>query len=113
MVRITFDPRATSYKEILEVFFVIQDPTTLNRQGNDVGTQYRSGIYTFSDAQAGAARATRDAYAAALAARGFGPVTTEIRQAPEFHYAEPYHQQYLARNPGGYCGLGGTGVRCP
>jgi peptide-methionine (S)-S-oxide reductase len=83
------------------------------RQGNDVGTQYRSGIYTFGDTQARIAAASREAYAAALRARGFGPITTEIAPAGEFFYAEPYHQQYLAKNPNGYCGLGGTGVACP
>ncbi len=113
VVLVVFDPARVGHGELLRVFWENHDPTQGMRQGNDIGTQYRSGIYTFSDAQARAARATRDAYAAALAARGFGPVTTEIRQAPEFHYAEPYHQQYLARNPGGYCGIGGTGVACP
>jgi peptide-methionine (S)-S-oxide reductase len=98
---------------LLRVFWESHDPTQGMRQGNDVGTQYRSGIYTFSPSQAAEAAATRDLYARALHARGFGPVTTEILAAPAFYHAEAYHQQYLARNPNGYCGLGGTGVACP
>ena len=95
------------------MFWESHDPTQGMRQGNDVGTQYRSGIYATSPAQLQAARGSRDAYAAALAARGLGPITTEIVEAPVFYYAEAYHQQYLAKNPRGYCGLGGTGVACP
>jgi peptide-methionine (S)-S-oxide reductase len=113
VVRVVFDPRRLSYEDLLRTFWESHDPTQGMRQGNDVGTQYRSAIYVHSEAQRGAAEASRDAYARALAARGFGPVTTEIRDAPPFYYAEEYHQQYLAKNPGGYCGLGGTGVSCP
>ena len=112
VVQIEFDPAVTSLRDLLEVFFVIHDPTTLNRQGNDVGTQYRSAIYTFSEAQRAAAEASRERYQQALVAAGYKPITTEITTAPEFYYAEEYHQQYLAKNPGGYCGLGGTGVAC-
>ncbi len=112
-VRVVYDPRRISYEDLLRTFWESHDPTQGMRQGNDVGTQYRSAIYVHSDAQRRAAEATRDAYAAALRARGFGPITTEIREAPEFYYAEDDHQQYLAKNPGGYCGLGGTGVACP
>ena len=113
VVRVVFDPRATSYEAMLKIFWESHDPTQGMRQGNDVGTQYRSGIYTTSDAQRRAALASRDAYAERLAAAGYGAITTEIGDAPEFYYAEDYHQQYLAKNPGGYCGLGGTGVSCP
>ena len=113
VVLVVFDPHMTTYDQILKVFWENHDPTQGNRQGNDIGTQYRSGIYTFSGEQALEATRTRDAYAATLAGHGFGPVTTEILPAPAFHHAEPYHQQYLAKNPGGYCGLGGTGVACP
>jgi peptide-methionine (S)-S-oxide reductase len=98
---------------MLKVFWENHDPTQGMRQGNDVGTQYRSAIYTYSDAQLRAAEASREAYQQVLAARGYDAVTTEIRAAPEFYYAEDYHQQYLAKNPMGYCGLGGTGVACP
>lgn len=112
-VRVVFDPKVTSYERLLKLFWESHDPTQGMRQGNDVGTQYRSAIYTFSEPQAQAAEASRQAYEAALKARGLGPITTEIRPAPPFYYAEPHHQQYLARNPGGYCGLGGTGVSCP
>ncbi len=112
-VRVVFDPRRVAYEELLRVFWESHDPTQGMRQGNDVGTQYRSAIFVHSDAQRRAAEATRDAYARALAERGLGPITTEIRDAPPFYYAEEEHQQYLARNPGGYCGLGGTGVACP
>jgi peptide-methionine (S)-S-oxide reductase len=101
------------FAELLRTFWESHDPTQGMRQGNDVGTQYRSGIYTTSEAQRAEAEASRKAYAAALAARGLGPITTEIIEAPEFYFAETYHQQYLARNPSGYCGLGGTGVSCP
>jgi peptide-methionine (S)-S-oxide reductase len=113
VVRVVFDPRRLSYEDLLRTFWESHDPTQGMRQGNDVGTQYRSAIYVHSEAQRSAAEASRDAYARALAARGFGLVTTEIRDAPPFYYAEEYHQQYLAKNPGGYCGLGGTGVSCP
>jgi peptide-methionine (S)-S-oxide reductase len=113
VVRVVFDPRQTSYAKLLAVFWESHDPTQGMRQGNDVGTQYRSGIYVANDAQRDAAQASRDAYQAALDRAGFGKITTEILDAPEFYYAEDYHQQYLAKNPGGYCGLGGTGVDCP
>jgi peptide-methionine (S)-S-oxide reductase len=113
VVRVVFDPRAVSYAELLRVFWENHDPTQGMRQGNDVGTQYRSGVYTYGEAQRRAAEASRDAYQQALRARGHGEITTEIVTAPEFYYAEDYHQQYLAKNPGGYCGLGGTGVACP
>ena len=112
-VRVVFDPRRVAYEELLRVFWESHDPTQGMRQGNDAGTQYRSAIFVHSDAQRRAAEATRDAYARALAERGFGPITTEIRDAPPFYYAEEEHQQYLAKNPAGYCGLGGTGVACP
>jgi peptide-methionine (S)-S-oxide reductase len=112
-VRVVFDPGAVRYEDLLRTFWESHDPTQGMRQGNDVGTQYRSAVYVHSDAQRRAAEASREAYARALAARGFGPITTEIRDAPPFYYAEDDHQQYLAKNPGGYCGLGGTGVACP
>jgi peptide-methionine (S)-S-oxide reductase len=112
VVRITFDPAIVSFKELLEVFFVIHDPTTLNRQGNDVGTQYRSAIYASSPAQREDADRSRREYESVLAAHGFGAITTEVREEPPFYYAEEYHQQYLAKNPHGYCGIGGTGVAC-
>jgi len=102
-----------SYDALLRVFWEAHDPTQGMRQGNDAGTQYRSVIYTYGDAQAAAAAASRDAYQPALTRGGYGPITTEIRPAPPFYYAEGYHQQYLAKNPGGYCGIGGTGVACP
>jgi len=113
VVLVVFDPKQVSYEELLKVFWESHDPTQGMRQGNDVGTQYRSAIYTYSDAQRRAAEASRDAYQRALSARGYDAITTEIRPAPEFYYAEDYHQQYLAKNPMGYCGLGGTGVACP
>jgi peptide-methionine (S)-S-oxide reductase len=113
VVRVIFDPARISYEDLLRVFWESHDPTQGMRQGNDTGTQYRSAIYAHGEAQRRAAEASRDAYARALAAQGFGPITTEIREAPVFHYAEEYHQQYLAKNPDGYCGLGGTGVSCP
>jgi len=113
VVRVVFDPRRLSYEDLLRVFWESHDPTQGMRQGNDAGTQYRSAIYVHSGAQRRAAEASRDAYARALSARGFDPITTEIREAPPFYYAEEYHQQYLAKNPDGYCGLGGTGVSCP
>lgn len=112
-VRAIFDPKQTSYAELLRLFWESHDPTQGMRQGNDVGTQYRSGIYVFDDAQGAAARATKDAFAPRLAAAGFGPITTEILSAPPFYYAEDDHQQYLHKHPDGYCGLGGTGVACP
>jgi peptide-methionine (S)-S-oxide reductase len=113
VVLVVFDPQQVSYEAILSVFWEAHDPTQGMRQGNDVGTQYRSGIYTSSDAQNVAALASRERYQQALGASGLGKVTTEILPVPEFYYAEDYHQQYLAKNPGGYCGLGGTGVSCP
>jgi peptide-methionine (S)-S-oxide reductase len=113
VVLVVFDPKLVSYDTLLRVFWEAHDPTQGMRQGNDVGTQYRSAIYTHGDAQHAAALASRDAYQAALGRARFGPITTEIRPAGEFYYAEDYHQQYLAKNPGGYCGLGGTGVACP
>jgi peptide-methionine (S)-S-oxide reductase len=112
-VLVVFDPNRVSYSDLLKVFFESHDPTQGMRQGNDVGTQYRSGIYYFSDEQRREAEASRAVYQQALAARGFGAITTEIVPAPEFYFAEAYHQQYLAKNPAGYCGLGGTGVSCP
>lgn len=114
VVLVVYDPRRLTYAELLQVFWEAHDPTQGMRQGNDVGTQYRSGIYCFDAAQQQAAEASRAAYARALAAAGLGPVTTEIvAPAPAFYYAEAYHQQYLAKHPGGYCGLGGTGVAFP
>jgi peptide-methionine (S)-S-oxide reductase len=113
VVRVGYDPARIRYEDLLGAFWEAHDPTQGMRQGNDVGTQYRSAIYVHSEAQRRAAEAMRDAYAATLRARGLGEVTTEIRDAPPFYYAEEYHQQYLAKNPGGYCGLGGTGVSCP
>jgi peptide-methionine (S)-S-oxide reductase len=113
VVRVIFDPRETSYEALLKLFFESHDPTQGMRQGNDSGTQYRSAIYTTSPAQQAAAENAKRMYEEALKAKGYGPVTTEIRDAPAFYYAEDYHQQYLAKNPAGYCGLGGTGVSCP
>jgi len=113
VVLVVFDPAQTSYEALLKVFWESHDPTQGMRQGNDVGTQYRSGIYLFSDAQKKAAEASRKAYQDMLSKAGFGAITTEILPAPEFYFAESYHQQYLAKNPSGYCGLGGTGVSCP
>jgi peptide-methionine (S)-S-oxide reductase len=112
-VLVAYDPAKISLESLLKVFWESHDPTQGMRQGNDVGTQYRSGIYVTSEAQRNAALATRTAFGAALRAKGFGPITTEILDAPIFYYAEDYHQQYLAKNPNGYCGLGGTGVSCP
>jgi peptide-methionine (S)-S-oxide reductase len=112
VVLVVFDPARTDYRALLRIFWEAHDPTQGMRQGNDVGTQYRSAIYTHGAAQRDAAQASRDAYQARLAAAGHGPITSEIADAPEFYYAEDYHQQYLAKNPGGYCGLGGTGVSC-
>jgi peptide-methionine (S)-S-oxide reductase len=113
VVRVAFDPKVVTYEALLRVFWENHDPTQGMRQGNDVGTQYRSAIYYFDDAQGRVAEASRDAYQRVLKAAGLGPITTEILPAPEFYYAEDYHQQYLAKNPGGYCGLGGTGISCP
>jgi peptide-methionine (S)-S-oxide reductase len=112
-VRVVFDPAEIPLAALLKVFWEAHDPTQGMRQGNDVGTQYRSAIYTHSAAQLAAAQAGRDAYQQALSAAGKGTISTEIRSAPPFYFAEPYHQQYLSKNPDGYCGLGGTGVRCP
>jgi peptide-methionine (S)-S-oxide reductase len=113
VVRVVFDPRLVRYEALLKLFWESHDPTQGMRQGNDVGTQYRSGIYVTSPAQRKIAEAARAAYSGVLAAAGYGPITTEIVDAPPFYYAEDYHQQYLAKNPNGYCGLGGTGVACP
>jgi peptide-methionine (S)-S-oxide reductase len=113
VVRVVFRPGEVTYDDLLRVFWENHDPTQGMRQGNDVGTQYRSAIYTIDDAQRAAAEAARDAYQNRLAAEGYGRITTEIAPAGEFYYAEDYHQQYLAKNPDGYCGLGGTGVACP
>ncbi len=113
VVLVVFDPKKISYEQLLKAFWEDHDPTQGMRQGNDVGTQYRSGIYYYDDAQREAAERTRDEYQRRLSAAGYGPITTEIVPAPEFYYAEDYHQQYLAKNPAGYCGIGGTGVTCP
>jgi peptide-methionine (S)-S-oxide reductase len=113
VVLVVFDPSRVSYGELLRVFWENHDPTQGMRQGPDVGTQYRSAIYPFDDAQADAARASRDAYQDSLTTAGRGTITTEIVQAPPFYAAEEYHQRYLEKNPNGYCGLGGTGVSCP
>ena len=112
-VLVVFDPTKVSYEELLAAFWEGHDPTQGMRQGNDAGTQYRSAIYHFGEDHQRAAAASRDAYQRVLRDAGFGAITTEILDAPEFYYAEEYHQQYLAKNPGGYCGLGGTGVSCP
>jgi peptide-methionine (S)-S-oxide reductase len=113
VVLVVFDPAKTSYDEMLRIFWENHDPTQGMRQGNDVGTQYRSVIYTFSDQEATAAEASRKMFDERLREKGYGDITTEIEPAPPFYYAEDYHQQYLAKNPNGYCGLGGTGVSCP
>ena len=113
VVLVVYDPKKISYEKLLKTFWENHDPTQGMRQGNDVGTQYRSGIYTFTPEQRAAAEASKAAYAKALEAERMGPITTEIRDAPPFYFAEDYHQQYLAKNPRGYCGLGGTGVSCP
>ena len=113
VVLAVYDPKAVSYESLLKVFWELHDPTQGMRQGNDVGTQYRSGIYTFDDSQATAAKASKAAFQVALNTAGYGEITTEICAAPPFYYAEDVHQQYLAKVPGGYCGLGGTGVTCP
>jgi peptide-methionine (S)-S-oxide reductase len=113
VVLVVYDPGKISYEELLKTFWESHDPTQGMRQGNDVGTQYRSGIYVFSPEQRRAAEESKAMYEKALAGRRFGPITTEILDAPTFYFAEDYHQQYLAKNPRGYCGLGGTGVACP
>src|SRR5437899_1008493 len=113
VVRVVFDAARVSYATLLRIFWESHDPTQGMRQGNDVGTQYRSGIYVYTPEQRRLAEASRDAFQRVLSKAGFGKITTEILDAPEFYYAEDYHQQYLAKNPGGYCGLGGTGVACP
>lgn len=113
VVRVVYDPKVISYEALLKVFWESHNPTQGMRQGNDVGTQYRSGIYVYSPAQRQLAEASQQRYQAALTQAKFGNITTEILDAPEFYYAEDYHQQYLAKNPGGYCGLGGTNVSCP
>ena len=112
-VRVVYDPTKTTFTDLLKVFWETHDPTQGMRQGNDVGTQYRSAVYATSEAQRRLADESKAAYETALAARGLGPITTEIAPAPAFYFAEDYHQQYLAKNPNGYCGLGGTGVSCP
>jgi peptide-methionine (S)-S-oxide reductase len=113
VVLVVFDPAKVSYERLLQTFWENHDPTQGMRQGNDVGTQYRSGIYVTSPAQRAAAEASKAMYEPAIRAKGYGPITTEILDAPPFYFAEDYHQQYLAKNPLGYCGLGGTGVSCP
>jgi peptide-methionine (S)-S-oxide reductase len=113
VVLVVFDPKVVSYNDLLKTFWESHNPTQGMRQGNDVGTQYRSGIYTYADEQRRMAEASKASYQEALSAAGYGTITTEILDAPEFYYAEDYHQQYLAKNPGGYCGLGGTNVSCP
>jgi peptide-methionine (S)-S-oxide reductase len=113
VVLVVFDPKAISYAELLKVFWESHNPTQGMQQGNDKGTQYRSGIYTYSEEQRKLAEASRDAYQEALSKAGHGEITTEIIEAPEFYFAEGYHQQYLAKNPNGYCGLGGMNVSCP
>jgi peptide-methionine (S)-S-oxide reductase len=113
VVLVVFDPKRIPYERLLKTFWESHDPTQGMRQGNDVGTQYRSGIYVFTPEQRRAAEASKAMYEKALGAKRFEPITTEIREAPPFYFAEDYHQQYLAKNPAGYCGLGGTGVSCP
>lgn len=113
VVLVAFDPAQISFDALLKVFWEGHDPTQGMRQGNDVGTQYRSGIYTYGEDQQVAAETAKTAFQAKLSDAGYGPITTEIRSAPPFYYAEDYHQQYLAKNPSGYCGVGGTGVTCP
>ncbi|MGC6533996.1 MAG: peptide-methionine (S)-S-oxide reductase MsrA [Parvibaculales bacterium] len=113
VVQVVFDPAQISLDKVLQIFWENHDPTQGMRQGNDVGTQYRSGIYCLTAAQKAAAEASRDMYQQKLGAAGFGPISTEIIDAPVFYYAEDYHQQYLGKNPNGYCGMGGTGVACP
>jgi len=113
VVFVVYDPSVVTYEALLRVFWESHDPTQGMRQGNDVGTQYRSGIYTYDERQAQLAEASRTLYAERLKGAGYGPITTEIKPTDAFYYAEDYHQQYLSKNPGGYCGLGGTGVSCP
>jgi len=113
VVLVIYDPAQIAYEQLLAIFWESHDPTQGMRQGNDAGTQYRSGIYAFGAAQQQAAEASKVAYGKRLAEAGYGPITTEVLPAPAFYYAEEYHQQYLGKNPGGYCGLGGTGVSCP
>jgi len=113
VVKVVFDPKIISYEALLKIFWEAHDPTQGMRQGNDVGTQYRSGIYTYSDAQMKAALESRETYGRTLNTAGYSAITSEVTEAPEFYYAEDYHQQYLAKNPEGYCGLGGTGITCP
>ena len=113
VVRVVFDPAKTTFEAMLKIFWESHDPTQGMQQGNDVGTQYRSGIYTYSEAQAVAAKASGDGFQEGLSKAGYGAITTEVISAPQFYFAEDYHQQYLHKNPGGYCGLGGTGVSCP
>ncbi|PVD35901.1 hypothetical protein C0Q70_02870 [Pomacea canaliculata] len=113
VVRVIFDPTKISFADLLKVFWENHDPTQGMRQGNDIGTQYRSGIYTYSDDQQDQAEKSRDVYQELVTQKGFGRITTEIKPAAEFYYAEDYHQQYLDKNPHGYCGIGGTGVSCP
>jgi peptide-methionine (S)-S-oxide reductase len=113
VVHVVFDPKVVSYDELLKVFFENHNPSQGNRQGNDVGTQYRSAVYTYSDVQMQAALAAKDRYDPLYVADGFGAITTEIAPVPTYYVAEDYHQQYLAKNPQGYCGIGGTGVSCP
>jgi peptide-methionine (S)-S-oxide reductase len=113
VVFVVYDPKKISYDQLLKAFWENHDPTQGMRQGNDAGTQYRSGIYVFTPEQRKAAEASKAAYEKAIKGKGYGPITTEILDAPEFYFAEDYHQQYLAKNPMGYCGLGGTGVSCP
>ena len=113
VVLVVFDPKQITYDQILKIFWESHDPTQGMRQGNDFGTQYRSGLYYFGDAQRQAAEASRDLFQEALNAKHYGEITTEVLAAPTFYYAEDYHQQYLAKNPAGYCGIGGTGVSCP
>jgi peptide-methionine (S)-S-oxide reductase len=113
VVLVVFDPKVVAYEDLLRIFWENHDPTQGMRQGNDVGTQYRSGIYYYDEAQRAAAERSREMFQAELAKARYGRITTEIQPAPEFYYAEDYHQQYLAKNPGGYCGLGGTGISCP
>jgi peptide-methionine (S)-S-oxide reductase len=112
-VLVVYDPKVISYEQLLKAFWENHDPTEGMRQGNDIGTQYRSAIYTYDEEQAREAEASKKAYGEALKARGLGPITTEIKPAGPFYFAEDYHQQYLAKNPAGYCGIGGTGVVCP
>ena len=112
VVLVVYDSKKVRYEDLLRVFWENHDPTQGMRQGNDVGTQYRSVVYAEDDAQLAAAEASREGYEQSLAKADYGPITTDIRRAPDFYYAEEYHQQYLAKNPDGYCGIGGTGVRC-